>query len=79
MRENADKAETVEEAHRRLQHATKAYSMARAQAEEAGRAETVALHDLNTAQKAFDAAVAKVRSDYNFGDWARPKRERVDA
>ncbi|WP_155738127.1 hypothetical protein [Sphingobium yanoikuyae] len=60
-----------------LSQATAHHNQASNEASIARRAETEALNRLNDAQKAMDAAIAKMRNEAKAGDWAsRPVRVR---
>lgn len=66
---------TIEKAAEELRTAETRFEAARREYETASRAHTIALNGLNTAQKAFDEAVAEVKKKApRDSDWADRSR-----
>jgi hypothetical protein len=70
-------AKTIEQAAEELRSAREAHNAAHALLNEAQRNETTALNALNSAQRAFDEAVAAIKKDAPWNsDWNAERRRR---
>lgn len=67
---------TIAELAKAVEDATELHNSAKRDADRARSAETGARNRLNDAQKAFDAAVDKLRGSARAGDWMENRQRR---